>query len=449
MAQVNPYVQVDALTARVGDRTLFRNVSFGIAERQKVALIARNGTGKTTLLNIIAGQRHMGQWDEGTVTFRNGLRVGYLEQEPHYADGTTAIEACLPEVPDDDRQLRATQILTKLGIIDHSRPIAQLSGGERKRVALAQVLCQEPDLLILDEPTNHLDLRMVEWLEAYLSRSHVTLLMVTHDRYFLDRVCNIILELDDETLYQYRGNYAYYLEKRQERVDARNSQIARANNLYRRELDWMRRQPQARGHKASYREQAFAELQAIAKQRIEERAMRLKVKSTYIGSKIFEAEYVSKAYGDKQLIRDFYYCFSRYEKLGIVGPNGAGKSTFIKMLLGEIRPDSGRFTVGDTVRFGYFSQEGLQLDDRLKVIDAIRQIAEYVDLGAGRHLSAMQFLQHFLFTPQQQQSYVAKLSGGEKRRLQLCMVLMLSPNFLVLDEPTNTTKTRSNSSRNT
>lgn len=442
MATVNPYLQVDGLTRRVGERVLFHDISFGIAERQHVGLIAQNGTGKTTLLNILARED---SYDEGTIVYKNGIRVGYLEQNPHMPMELNVLEACywtlnLDAMDEDEAQnyrVRAKQVLTKLNITKLDQPLTQLSGGELKRVSLANVLIIEPDLLILDEPTNHLDVQMIEWLEGYLSRSCMTLLMVTHDRYFLDRVCDTILEMDNETLYSYKGNYAYYLEQRQSRIDSTNARIARANNLYRTELDWMRRMPQARGHKARYREEVFFELEKVAKQRMEEKRLRLQVKSTYIGSKIFEAEYVTKAYGDKVLIKDFYYNFARYEKMGIVGANGAGKSTFVKMLLGEVKPDSGRFVIGETVHFGYFSQQGTQHDEGMKVIDAVKKVAEYVDLGGGRKLSAMQFLQHFMFEPKQQQDYIYKLSGGERRRLDLCLVLMQSPNFLVLDEPTN------------
>ncbi len=441
MAAVNPFLQVDNLTFAVGDKTLFRDISFGIAEGQHVGLIAQNGTGKTSLLNLIAGHEEP---ESGTITFRRDLRVAYLEQTPVFPEGLTVMEACLWRCKEEPRRIQ--EYLTKLKITNHNQPISQLSGGQLKRVALANVLCLEPDLLILDEPTNHLDLEMIEWLENYLSRASLTLLMVTHDRYFLDRVCNLILELDNETLYTYRGNYAYYLEKRQERVDVMNAEIARANNIYRTELDWMRRMPQARGHKARYREEAFYDLERKAKQRVEEKAVSLQVNSTYIGSKIFEAEYVSKTFPadpdnpkstDKVILKDFYYNFSRYEKMGIVGANGTGKSTFIKMLLGLVKPDSGRFVIGETVRFGYYSQEGMQFDQEMKVIDAVRRVAEYVDLGGGRHLTAMQFLNHFLFTPLQQQNYIYKLSDGERRRLYLCTVLMQNPNFLILDEPTN------------
>ena len=441
MALVNPYFQVDNLTFSVGDKVLFHDITFGLAERQRVGLIAQNGVGKTSLLNIIAGRE---QPESGTVTFRRDLRVAYLEQSPSFPQDMTVLEACLWKCREEPRRIQ--EYLTRLKITDHDQPISHLSGGQLKRVALANVLCQEPDMLILDEPTNHLDLQMIEWLEGFLSRSSMTLLMVTHDRYFLDRICTLILELDDETIYTYRGNYAYYLEKRQERIDVTNANIARAQNLYRSELEWMRRMPQARGHKARSREEAFYELEQEAKRRIEEKAVTLQLNSTYIGSKIFEAEYVSKTFPadpdrpgsvDKVILRDFYYNFSRYEKMGIVGANGTGKSTFVKMLLGEVKPDSGRFVIGETVRFGYFSQEGMQFDTEMRVIDAVRRVAEYVDLGGGRHLTAMQFLQHFLFTPLQQQNYIYKLSGGERRRLYLCTVLMQNPNFLILDEPTN------------
>ncbi len=460
------YLQVQNLTRSVGDKTLFRDLCFSIGEGQKVGLIAKNGTGKSTLLNILGGKD---QADEGQVVFHNDLRIGYLEQTPNYPLDLTVIEACfwhgnettnlireyetcmasasqegLQDILDRMEQLkawdyenRAKTILSQLFITEFDKPLSQLSGGQLKRVALANTLIMEPDLLILDEPTNHLDLQMIEWLENYLSRSNITLLMVTHDRYFLDRVCSVILELDEETVYTYQGNYAYFLEHRAQRLEVARAEVARTTNLYRTELDWMRRMPQARGHKAKYREEAFYELEKQAHRRIEEQQVRLEMKSTYIGSKIFEAEYVSKAYGDLVLLKDFYYNFSRYEKLGIVGNNGTGKSTFVKMLLGLVKPDSGRFVVGETVRFGYYSQDGMQFNEQMKVIDAVRKTAEYVDLGGGRKLSAMQFLQHFMFSPQQQQNYIYKLSGGEKRRLYLCTVLMQSPNFLVLDEPTN------------
>ena len=453
MAKDTPYLDVQQLTKSFGSLVLFRNISFSIAEGQKVGLIAKNGTGKSTLLSILSG---IEGYDTGEIIFRRDLRVGMLEQSPAFDPEESVLDACFKrrssedlngrvvtefdEVShheEDEKVLKAKQILTKLKVRDLSQPMGQLSGGQQKRVALANVLITEPDLLILDEPTNHLDLEMIEWLEGYLNRGNKTLLMVTHDRFFLDRVCSVILELDDQTIYTYRGNYSYYLEKRQERIDNLRAEIARANNLYRTELEWMRRMPQARGHKARYREEAFYELERIAKQRIEERQIRLKSRNVYIGSKIFECQYVSKAFDDKVILRDFYYNFSRFEKMGIVGNNGTGKSTFIRMLLGLVPPDSGRFDIGDTVRFGYFSQEGLQFDEQQKVIDVVRDIAEYIDMGGGRHLTASQFLQHFLFTPEQQHNYVYKLSGGERRKLYLCTVLMKNPNFLVLDEPTN------------
>ena len=425
---------------------LFENLNMSIGEGQRVGLIAKNGTGKSTLLSIINGNEG---YDSGDIIFRKGLRVGYLMQSPNFNPDESVLDACFRTTikEEDDRaereakMLKAKQILTKLKIRNLEQPMRELSGGQQKRVALANVLITEPDLLILDEPTNHLDLEMIEWLEGFLSRGNKTLLMVTHDRFFLDRVCNIIMELDDQTIYTYRGNYSYYLEKRQERIDNKRAEIARANNLYRRELEWMRRQPQARGHKARYREEAFADLERVAKQRIEERQMRLRRSNVYIGSKIFECQYVSKSFGNEQssvtILKDFYYNFARYEKMGIVGNNGTGKSTFIKLLLGIEKPDSGKFDIGETVRFGYFSQEGLQFNEQQKVIDVVRDIAEYIDLGSGRHLTASQFLQHFLFTPEQQHNYVYKLSGGERRKLYLCTVLMRNPNFLVLDEPTN------------
>ena len=434
MAKDTPYLDVQHLTKSFGSLLLFRDISFSIAEGQKVGLIAKNGTGKSTLLSILSGVEG---YDTGEIIFRRDLRVGMLEQSPVFDPAESVLDACFNHKGDEEKVLRAKQILTQLKISDLSQPVGQLSGGQQKRVALANVLITEPDLLILDEPTNHLDLEMIEWLEGYLSRGNKTLLMVTHDRFFLDRVCSVILELDDQTIYTYRGNYSYYLEKRQERIDNRRAEIARANNLYRTELEWMRRMPQARGHKARYREEAFYELERIAKQRIEERQIRLKSRNVYIGSKIFECQYVSKSFDDRVILRNFYYNFSRFEKMGIVGNNGTGKSTFIKMLLGLVPPDSGRFDIGDTVRFGYFSQEGLQFDEQQKVIDVVKDIAEYIDMGGGRHLTASQFLQHFLFTPEQQHNYVYKLSGGERRKLYLCTVLMKNPNFLVLDEPTN------------
>jgi len=428
------------LTKTFGALVLFEDISFSIGEGQRVGLIAKNGTGKSTLLQIVAG--HEG-YDSGDIVFRRDLRVGMLEQSPVFDPEESVLDACFNHQGEDEKVLRAKQILTQLKIRDLQQPMGQLSGGQQKRVALANVLITEPDLLILDEPTNHLDLEMIEWLEGFLQRGNKTLLMVTHDRFFLDRVCNSILELDDRQLYAYRGNYAYYLEKRQERIDARRAEIARANNLYRTELEWMRRMPQARGHKARYREEAFYELERVAKQRLEERQLRLKASNVYIGSKIFECQYISKAFGPAGgegnrvvILKDFYYNFSRFEKMGIVGNNGTGKSTFIKMLLGQMQPDEGRIIVGDTVRFGYFSQEGLQFDEQQKVIDVITDIADYIDMG-GRKLTASQLLQHFLFTPEQQHNFVYKLSGGERRKLYLCTVLMRNPNFLVLDEPTN------------
>ena len=439
MAKENPYLDVQHLTKSFGSLVLFRDLSFSIAEGQKVGLIAKNGTGKSTLLSILSGKEG---YDEGEIIFRRDLRVGMLEQSPAFDPNESVLDACFNHQGDPEKVLKAKQVLTQLKIRDLEQPMRQLSGGQQKRVALANVLITDPDLLILDEPTNHLDLEMIEWLEGYLNRGNKTLLMVTHDRFFLDRVCSVILELDDQTVYTYRGNYSYYLEKRQERIDNRRAEIARANNLYRTELEWMRRMPQARGHKARYREEAFYELEKIAKQRIEERQVRLKSRNVYIGSKIFECQYVSKAFERPEaepltILKDFYYNFSRFEKMGIVGNNGTGKSTFIKMLLGQVEPDSGKFDIGDTVRFGYFSQEGLHFDDTQKVIDVVKDIAEYIDMGGGKHLTASQFLQHFMFTPEQQHNYVYKLSGGERRKLYLCTVLMKNPNFLVLDEPTN------------
>ncbi len=434
MAKENPYLDVQHLSKSFGSLVLFNDISFSVAEGQKVGLIAKNGTGKSTLLSILSGKEG---YDGGEIIFRRDLRVGMLEQAPDFDPSESVLDACFNHKGDPEKVLKAKQILTQLKIRDLEQPMGQLSGGQQKRVALANVLITDPDLLILDEPTNHLDLEMIEWLEGFLNRGNKTLLMVTHDRFFLDRVCSVILELDDQTIYTYRGNYSYYLEKRQERIDNRRAEIARANNLYRTELEWMRRMPQARGHKARYREEAFYELEKVAKQRIEERQIRLKSRNVYIGSKIFECQYVSKAFEEKVILKDFYYNFSRFEKMGIVGNNGTGKSTFIKMLLGQVAPDSGIFDIGDTVRFGYFSQEGLQFDDQMKVIDVVKDIAEYIDMGGGKHFSASQFLQYFLFTPEQQHNYVYKLSGGERRKLYLCTVLMKNPNFLVLDEPTN------------
>ena len=435
MANPKPVLDVQNLTKRFGAKVLFENISFAIAEGQRVGLIAQNGTGKSTLLSILMGEEGK---DGGEVIYRNGLRVACLVQSPTFDPNETVLDTCFNHHGDEEKVLKAKQILTQLKIADLNQPMGELSGGQQKRVALANTLITEPDFLILDEPTNHLDLEMIEWLEGFLSRGNKTLLMVTHDRYFLDRVCNLIVELDNNTIYTYQGNYAYYLEKRQARLDNARAEVQHANNLYRRELDWMRRQPQARGHKAKYREDAFYELEAKAKQRIEERQVRLKSSNVYIGSKIFECQYVSKAWSpEKVILHDFYYNFARFEKMGIVGNNGTGKSTFIKMLLGEVQPDGGRFDIGETVRFGYFSQEGLKFDEQKKVIDVVTDIAEYIDLGSGRHLSASQFLQHFMFSPEEQYNYVYKLSGGEKRKLYLCTVLMRNPNFLVLDEPTN------------
>ncbi|MDO4161265.1 MAG: ABC-F family ATP-binding cassette domain-containing protein [Prevotellaceae bacterium] len=430
-----PYLDVQNLTKSFGANVLFKDISFSVAEGQRVGLVAQNGTGKSTLMSILTGKEG---YDSGSIIFRKDLKIGYLEQSPRFDDNETVLDACFNHKGDEEKVLKAKQILTQLRITDMSQTMGTLSGGQQRRVALANVLITEPDMFILDEPTNHLDLEMIEWLESFLSRGNKTLLMVTHDRFFLDKVCSVILELDNKTIYTYRGNYSYYLEKRQERIDNTRAEIARANNLYRKELDWMRRMPQARGHKAHYREDAFYELEKIAKQRIEERQVRLKSKNIYIGSKIFECQYISKSWSpDNVIMKDFYYNFARYEKMGIVGNNGSGKTTFIKMLLGLEKPDEGRFDIGSTVRFGYFSQEGLKFDEQKKVIDVITDIADYIDMGGGKHLSASQFLQHFLFTPEQQHNYVYKLSGGEKRKLYLCTVLMKNPNFLVLDEPTN------------
>ena len=463
---MTPYLQVENLTKSFGDLVLFNGISFGIAEGQRIGLIAKNGSGKTTLLNILAGKEG---YDEGKITFRRDLRVGYLEQSPKYPEELTVLEACFyhgnstvelikeyercMETPGNpgmdellvrmehekawDYERRAKQILSQLKIRDFSQKIGHLSGGQLKRVALANILITEPDLLILDEPTNHLDLDMTEWLEEYLNRGSLSLLMVTHDRYFLDRVCSEIIEIDNRQLYSYKGNYSYYLEKRQERIEATNAEIARANNLYRTELEWMRRMPQARGHKARYREEAFYELEKVAKQRTYDANVKLDVKASYIGPKIFEADHLCKRFGDLKILDDFSYIFARYEKMGIVGNNGTGKSTFIKILMGLEKPDSGTLDIGETVRFGYYSQEGLQFNEQMKVIDVITDIAEVIELGNGKRLTASQFLQHFLFTPETQHSYVYKLSGGERRRLYLCTVLMRNPNFLVLDEPTN------------
>lgn len=438
MASQIPYLDVQNLTKRFGAEVLFDKISFSIAEGQKVGLVARNGTGKSTLMSVLMDKEGH---ESGDIIYRRDLKVGYLEQSPKFDPEESVLEACFNHEDDPEKVLKAKQILTQLHITNMDQPMGQLSGGQQKRVALANVLIDEPDFLMLDEPTNHLDLEMIEWLEGYLNRGNKTLFMVTHDRFFLDKVCNTILELDDKTIYTYRGNYAYYLEKRQERMDNLRAEIQHSKNLYRRELDWMRRQPQARGHKAKYREDAFYELEKVAKQRIEDRQVRLKASTVYIGSKIFECQYVSKAFDDrgkkKVILDNFYYNFARFEKMGIVGNNGTGKSTFIKMLLGEVQPDSGKFDIGETVRFGYFSQEGLKFREDQKVIDVITEIADYIDLGNGKHMTASQFLQFFLFTPEEQHNYVYKLSGGEKRKLYLCTVLMRNPNFLVLDEPTN------------
>ena len=438
MASQIPYLDVQNLTKRFGAQVLFDNISFSIAEGQKVGLVARNGTGKSTLMSVLMDKEGH---ESGDIIYRRDLKVGYLEQSPQFDPEESVLQACFNHEDDPEKVLKAKQILTQLHITNLEQPMGQLSGGQQKRVALANVLITEPDFLMLDEPTNHLDLEMIEWLEGYLNRGNKTIFMVTHDRFFLDKVCNTILELDDKTIYTYRGNYAYYLEKRQERMDNLRAEIQHSKNLYRRELDWMRRQPQARGHKAKYREDAFYELEKVAKQRIEDRQVRLKASTVYIGSKIFECQYVSKAFDDrgkkKVILDNFYYNFARFEKMGIVGNNGTGKSTFIKMLLGEVQPDSGKFDIGETVRFGYFSQEGLKFREDQKVIDVITEIADYIDLGNGKHMTASQFLQFFLFTPEEQHNYVYKLSGGEKRKLYLCTVLMRNPNFLVLDEPTN------------
>ena len=435
MAGQLPYLDIQNLTKSFGAHVLFQDISFSVAEGQKIGLVAKNGTGKSTLLSILTGREG---YDSGNIIFRRELKIGYLEQSPKFDPDDTVLDACFNHKGDEAKILRAKQILTQLKIDDLDKKMGTLSGGQQRRVALANVLLTDPDMFILDEPTNHLDLDMIEWLEGFFARGNKTLLMVTHDRFFLDKVCSVILELDDKKIYTYRGNYSYYLEKRQERIDNTRAEIARANNLYRKELDWMRRMPQARGHKARYREDAFYELEKVAKQRIEDRQVRLKVRNVYIGSKIFECQYISKGWSpDKVILKDFYYNFARFEKMGIVGNNGTGKTTFLKLLLGQEKLDSGRFDIGSTVRFGYFSQEGMVFDEQKKVLDVITDIADYIDMGGGKHLSASQFLQHFLFTPEQQHNYVYKLSGGEKRKLYLCTVLMKNPNFLVLDEPTN------------
>lgn len=461
-----PYLQVDNLTKSFGDLVLFEDISFGIAEGQRIGLIAKNGTGKTTLLNILSAKE---SYDSGSIVFRRDLKVAYLEQDPHYPDDITVLEACFrsgTEVTeviaeyervmasgnhdklDDilqrmdmlkawDYEQRAKQILSQLKINNFDQKISQLSGGQLKRVALANVLITEPELIILDEPTNHLDLDMTEWLEEYLQRSRLSLLMVTHDRYFLDRVCSEIIEIDQKQIFQYKGNYSYFLEKREERMNSQNSEIDRANNLLRKELEWMRRQPQARGTKAKSRIDAFYDLEKKAQQQRDAGNVRLEMKGSYIGNKIFEAKHIYKAFGDLKILEDFNYVFARYEKMGIVGNNGTGKSTFIKMLMGEVTPDKGEFDIGETVNFGYYSQDGLKFNEEVKVIDVVQDIAEVIDLGNGNRLTASQFLQHFLFSPEKQHNFVYKLSGGEKRRLYLCTVLIKNPNFLVLDEPTN------------
>ena len=427
------YLQISSLTKSYGDRLLFADISFGISEGQRIGLIAKNGTGKTTLLNIIAGKEDA---DSGEVIFRRDLRIGYLDQNPQFPEGITVLQACV-HTNNPDIELKAKQILSRLKITDFNQNTEELSGGQLKRIALAKVLIDEPDFLMLDEPTNHLDLEMIEWLEDYLSRSRTTLLMVTHDRYFLDRVCSEIIEIDNRQIYQYKGNYSYYLEKRQERMEAQNSELERANNLFRKELDWMRRQPQARATKAKARIDAFYDLEKTVKQSKTEGNVKIAAQASYIGNKIFEARHISKQFGETLITEDFNYVFARYEKLGIVGNNGTGKTTFIRMLIGEIAPDTGSFDIGETVNFGYYSQSGLLFDEEMKVVDTVRNIAEVVDLGGGNKLTASQFLQHFLFPPDKQQDFVYKLSGGEKRRLYLCTVLVKNPNFLILDEPTN------------
>lgn len=467
MAEVNTYLDVNSLSKSIGDLVLLDNASLSVAERQKVAIVGRNGTGKSTILNIICGKEG---YDGGSIVFRKGIRVGYLEQTPDFSPGQTVVEACFANTNNEKATLmrqylhesaqgnaekvmelsnsieeagaweyeyKVKEVLSKLEINDFEEKMGNLSGGQRKRVALANVLLLEPDMLVLDEPTNHLDLKMIEWLEKKLTHSATTLLMVTHDRYFLENVCNRIYELDNQKLYGYEGRYSYYMEKRQERKDAEKAEVKRANNLYRRELEWMRRMPQARGHKARYREENFAEIESKAHRKTEPDSVRIVARNTYIGSKIIEVAYVSKAFGKKKILNDFYYNFSRYEKLGVIGENGSGKSTFIKMILGLENCDSGRIITGETVRFGYYAQEGLAFDNRMKVIDVVRNIAENIDIGGGKTVSAMQFLQHFLFSPAMQNNYVAKLSGGERRRLYLCTVLIKNPNFLILDEPTN------------
>ena len=434
------YLQIEKLTKSFGDRVLFEDITFGVYEGDKIGIVARNGDGKSTFLNILTGRE---DYDSGNVVYRNGLRVGYLEQLPPFSHDMTALEYATPGPRHENDPAwngadLARQMLTQFRIADPSMPMGRLSGGQAKRVALAKVLLSEPDMLILDEPTNHLDIDMIEWLENYLSRQRVTLLMVTHDRYFLDKVCTRIIEIDRRQIFSYDGNYDYYLRRRSERMEAMGAELAKVRNLLRTELEWMRRQPQARGSKAKYRIDNFHQLEDRSRVDLTSRDVALDVKSSYIGSKIFEAHGVSKAFGDKVILRDWNYTFARYEKVGIVGDNGAGKSTFIKLLLGLMQPDSGHFDVGQTVRWGYYSQEGMtDFDESKKVIDAVREIAEVVRIDDKTTVTASAFLSRFLFTPETQQKYIARLSGGERRRLYLATVLMRSPNFLVLDEPTN------------
>ena len=459
-------LQVENLTKSFGVNSLFDDINFTINEGDKVGLIAKNGTGKSTLLSIIAGDDTP---DDGKLIFKNDVTIGYLKQLPQFEPHLSVMDTCL--IGDDDQskairqyenaliegnneemtkaiqamdlasawdyEERFKQILSQLKIDDFKQRISELSGGQIKRVALAKILISNPQFLILDEPTNHLDIDMIEWLEAYLTRSRMTILMVTHDRYFLDKICSKILELDQKSIYGYDGNYNYYLEKRAERIDAQNAAVEKARNLLRTEIEWMRRQPQARAHKAQYRIDAFYDLKERAQSRNDKGDVELNVKAGYIGKKIFVAHHVSKSFDGKVILNDFNYIFSRYEKLGIVGDNGVGKSTFIKLLLDRIQPDSGYFEIGETVKFGYYCQEGIHFDEGKKVIDAIRDVAEHIYFDEKHHYSASQFLQLFLFSPTDQQKLIEKLSGGEKRRLYLAMVLMSKPNFLILDEPTN------------
>ncbi len=440
-------LQIEKLTKSIGDRILFSDLSLTVEEGDKIGIVARNGSGKTTLLNIICG---IEDYDSGKITFSDGVRIGYLSQSPTFDMEETALEYATPAPHSSDDYNapdRAKQMLSQLGITDFDQKLGTMSGGQFKRVSIAKVLLQEPDLLVLDEPTNHLDIAMVEWLESYLTRLRTTLIMVTHDRYFLDNVCTRILEIDREEPFIYEGNYDYYLRKRTERHEVLSAELAKVKNLLRTELEWMRRQPQARGSKAKYRIDSFHDLEKRSHVNLNEKDVRLAVKGSYIGNKIFEAVHVSKKF-EKELpdgsiqeipiLNDFNYNFARFEKVGIVGDNGAGKSTFIKMLLGEMAPDSGHFDVGETVRWGYYSQEGMtDFDERKKVIDAVREIAETVRIDDKTTLTAQQFLTHFLFDPSTQQKYIYKLSGGERRRLYLATVLMRQPNFLILDEPTN------------